>query len=528
MAPASAAEVCELDHRDPELAEEIRAVLWHAYRVEAELLAAEDFPPLRRTAGEIAAAAARFFGTRVAGRLVAVTEIETEADEHVHVGSLGVVPEMFRRGLGRGLLEAALARFPGRRVTVSTGAANAPAIRRYEAQGFTIERRWQTPREGIAMVTLGRPARSGGGASAAWLLALALLGTAAGAAQPAPELSAAAVERFAQLALACVHQEYPNKIAHVLASDADVRPPRELTPAFSGCYDWHSSVHGHWLLVRLARLHPEAAFAPRARAALERSLTAANLAAEARYLEGPGRISFERPYGLAWLLQLAAELREWDDPRARAWAANLAPLERLAAARLADWLPKLTHPIRIGEHDQTAFALGLALDWARIAGDTERGALFEATLRRFYLADRAAPLGYEPSGHDFLSPALAEADALRRVLPPAEFATWLSGFLPSLPTDGRGDWLTPGVVTDPSDPKLAHLDGLNLSRAWMLEGIASGLPAADPRRAALLAAATRHRNEALPRVTGDHYEGGHWLGSFATYLVTERGLPAAR
>ncbi|KAB2959606.1 MAG: DUF2891 domain-containing protein, partial [Thermoanaerobaculia bacterium] len=291
------------------------------------------------------------------------------------------------------------------------------------------------------------------------------------------------------------------------------------------CYDWHSSVHGHWLLARLARLQPDAPLAPRARAALARSFSAENLSAELAYLEGPGRVSFERPYGLAWLLQLGAELREWDDAEARRWSERLAPLERAAAARLADWLPKLTRPIRIGEHDQTAFALGLALDWARVAGDAGTAALVEATLRRFHAADRACPLAWEPSGHDFLSPCLAEADAMRRVLAPDELAEWLTGFLPDLPLDGRGDWLEPGVVTDPSDPKLAHLDGLNLSRAWMLEGLAASLPTGDARRASLLAAATRHREASLPRVTGEHYEGGHWLGSFATYLVTGRGLP---
>jgi len=353
-------------------------------------------------------------------------------------------------------------------------------------------------------------------------LALALLATAPAA--PAGELPVGAVERFAELALACVHQEYPNKIAHVLASDADVRPPRELTPAFFGCYDWHSAVHGHWLLARLARLHPEAPFAARARAALGKSLTAERLRAELAYLEGPGRVSFERPYGLAWLLQLGAELREWDDPTARGWSDLLAPLERAAAGRLAAWLPKLTRPIRVGEHDQTAFALGLALDWARTAQEHEQAVRFAATLERFYRGDRDCPLAYEPSGHDFLSPCLAEADAMRRVLPPAELAAWLSGFLPGLPVDGGAGWLEPGVVTDPSDPKLAHLDGLNLSRAWMLEGIAAALPPADPRRAALEAAARRHREASLPRVTGAHYEGGHWLGSFATYLVTGRGL----
>ncbi len=344
----------------------------------------------------------------------------------------------------------------------------------------------------------------------------------------AERLPAAAVERFAELALACVHQEYPNKIAHVLQSDADVQPPRALTPAFRGCFDWHSAVHGHWLLVRLARLYPEAAFAPRARAALARSLTPENIAAEVRYLEGPDRASFERPYGLAWLLQLHAELREWDDPQAREWAATLDPLARVCARRLTAWLPKLTRPVRVGEHSQTAFALGLCLDWARGTGDTASAAVFEGAVRRFFLADRGCPVGYEPSGEDFLSPCLAEAVAVARVLPTAEFASWLGGFLPGLPRDGRADWLAPGVVSDPTDGKLIHLYGLNLSRAWMMEGIAARLPEGDPRGPGLLAAARVHRDASLPHVTAEHYGGGHWLGSFATYLVTGRGLPAAR
>lgn len=333
-------------------------------------------------------------------------------------------------------------------------------------------------------------------------------------------------ERFGSLALACVHQEHPNKIAHVLQSDEDVAPPRELTPAFFGCYDWHSAVHGHWLLARLARLRPDDPLAEGARAALDQSLTAANVAGEVAYLEGEGRNSFERPYGLAWLLQLAAELREWDDPDARRWARALGPLERAAADRLGEWMPKLTHPIRIGEHSQTAFAFGLIRDWAETAGDTAMVRLVEQRVRALYLGDRACPLAYEPSGHDFLSPCLAEADLVRRVLPPVEFAAWLGAFLPQIPlSDSDGRWLPLVVVSDPSDPKLGHLDGLNLSRAWMLEGIAAGLPAGDPRLPALRRAAAAHRGAGVAAVTGEHYEGGHWLGSFAMYLETGRGLP---
>jgi len=360
----------------------------------------------------------------------------------------------------------------------------------------------------------------------AGLLALLLPSLAAtnAASADSPPLEPAAAERFARLALDCVHREYPNKIAHVLQSDADTQPPRVLTPAFFGCYDWHSSVHGHWLLARLARVFPDTAFAKEARAALAVSLTPANIAAEVAYLRGPGRTSFERPYGLAWLLALAAELRAWDDPQAREWAEILAPLEVESAQRIMAWLPKLQYPIRSGEHSQTAFAFGLIADWTQVRGDVGLARLLEERARRYYLADRDCPLRYEPSGEDFLSPCLAEADFMRRVLPAKEFATWLDGFLPGLPTDGRADWIAPGIVTDRTDPKLAHIDGLNLSRAWMLEGIASGLPAKDRRRAALLAASRAHSAAALPAVTGEHYEGGHWLGTFAVYLTTRAGL----
>ena len=342
-------------------------------------------------------------------------------------------------------------------------------------------------------------------------------------AEAAP-LDAAAAARFASLALRCLHQEYPNKIAHVFASDADARPPRALYPAFYGCYDWHSAVHGHWLLVRLVRLNPTAPFASAARAELARSFTPANIAGELEYLRRPDRAPFERPYGLAWLLRLGAELRTWDDPQAQEWARALAPLEAEAAAHITRWLPDLTYPIRIGEHDQTAFAFGLIWDWAVAANDADMRNLLTTTAQRFYANDTNCPLTYEPSGHDFLSPCLSEADLLRRVLAPREFSAWLTRALPSIPRNGNAGWLSPAIVTNRADPKLAHLDGLNLSRAWMLEGIAQGLGPRDPRSAALLAAAAKHRAAALPQVTGENYEGGHWLGTFAVYLVTGAGL----
>ncbi len=304
------------------------------------------------------------------------------------------------------------------------------------------------------------------------LCAIFLLFTMSAAAQNTGEFNSKAAERFANLALACVHKEYPNHISHTLNSDADAAPPRKLTPAFYGCYDWHSSVHGHWLLVRLIRTFPDAPFVQAAREALRQSLTAENIAQEAAYLRGAGRVSFERPYGLAWLLQLVTELTEWDDPQAKEMAANLHPLEEVVLERLKNWLPKLSNPVRIGEHDQTAFALGL----------------------------------------------------MRRVLSSQEFAGWLRTFMPQISQWGAGKWLQPVVSPDPSDPKLAHLDGLNLSRAWMLEGVAAGLPKTDKRLPSIVATAVAHGRAGLAAVTGEHYEGGHWLGSFAVYLITKRGI----
>lgn len=334
--------------------------------------------------------------------------------------------------------------------------------------------------------------------------------------------------RFANLALACVEREYPNKIAHVMSSDRDAQPPRQLTPVFYGCFDWHSAVHGHWLLVRLLRKAPasteKAAWRGAARAVLDRHFVPARVEKEVAYLRDTSRTSFERPYGLAWLLQLQAELHEWDDPQARKWAAALEPLAQTAVSRLSTWLPKLTHPVRSGEHSQTAFALGLLYDFAE-AHKSEPWArdfaqLIRDRARAYYLRDRACPLAYEPSGEDFLSPGLAEADVMRRVLPRAEFTRWLEGFLPP----GSPKALQPAVVSDRSDGKLVHLDGLNLSRAFMLYGIASALDS-GPLRSELSQLADAHKAAGIAALAEQSYEGGHWLGSFATYLLTDRGLP---
>lgn len=329
---------------------------------------------------------------------------------------------------------------------------------------------------------------------------------------------------FSNLALDCIHKEYSNKIAHFINSDDDIKPPRELYPAFYGCFDWHSSVHGHWLLVRMLNTSDKVDTATIIKK-LDQSFSAKNIAGELANYQRKGMKSFERPYGIAWLFQLTAELRQSHLPQAKQWLENLLPLEQQAVKNISEWLPKLTFPIRTGEHSQTAFAFGLMLDWSRIAGDSAFESLLTQRINSLYLKDKNCPLAYEPSGQDFLSPCIAEADLMRRVMDKTTYARWLSDFFPTLTAQSGSDWLVPGIVTDKSDGKLAHLDGLNTSRAWMLEGIITGLPQHDPRIAPLKQAVESHRKAGLDAVLGDmHYMGSHWLGSFATYLQTQRGL----
>ena len=336
-------------------------------------------------------------------------------------------------------------------------------------------------------------------------------------------VDAALSTKFSGLALECIHKQYPNKISHELNSDADARPPKSLYPVFYGCFDWHSSVHGHWLLVRLLRTSSDK-MTPQLRAriitALQQSFTESAVAGEVAYLDDAERKSFERPYGLAWFLQLTAELRLWDDPQAEQWLATLLPLEAVIVERIKSWLPKLAYPIRVGTHNQSMFAFGLMLDWASTSGDTEMAELLTERSMAFHLNDVSCPMAYEPSGEDFLSPCLMEADLMRRIMPVETYTLWLDRFLPGIPVDGSADWLAPGIVNDPTDGKLVHLDGVNLSRAWNLKNIAATLGAGDPRYASLLAAAEVHSNEGIANVSSDHYAGSHWLASFATYLVT--------
>lgn len=334
---------------------------------------------------------------------------------------------------------------------------------------------------------------------------------------------------LAAIAVANLNIEYPNSLALTLFSDADVQAPRALHPAFFGCYDWHSSVHTHWQLVRLVREFPRESFVPTIRAVLDDHLTRPKMLSEAAYMTTKGREGFERPYGLAWLLQLVAELVDWDDPQGNKWCAALAPVEQAAVASLQSWLPKLTHPIRVGEHTQTAFALGLVLDYSRCVGNSSLESLVVERSLAFYGKDGNCPLSFEPSGQDFLSPSLAEADLMRRILPREKFSSWLSIALPNIPRgDDDPDWLVPVKPADYTDGKLAHFDGLNLSRAWMLYAISASLgddPARDNRVTTLKKTADRHAREGFAAVERDmDYAGSHWLGSFAVYLGTSSGI----
>ena len=338
-----------------------------------------------------------------------------------------------------------------------------------------------------------------------------------------PALTRDQASAFARLALKGIRREYPNKPDHVLNDAADLRSPKQLHPAYYGCLDWHSSVHGHWMLVRLLRLFPDLPEAKEIRAVLAEHLTEKNLKAEADYFGQPNRQSFERTYGWAWLLKLAEELHGWDDADAKQWSRNLKPLADVVVARYRSFLPKQTYPIRTGVHPNTAFGLAFALDYARAVGDKPLAELLEERSRTYFAKDAAYPAAWEPGGEDFFSPSLMEADLMRRVLPAAEFRAWFGKFLPGIATGEPKSLLTPATVADRSDPKIVHLDGLNLSRAWCMRSIARALPADDPARKVLAESAARHAGAALQHVASGDYVGEHWLASFAVYLLATPG-----
>ncbi len=325
---------------------------------------------------------------------------------------------------------------------------------------------------------------------------------------------------FARLALKGIQKEYPNKPADVLNSEIDVRSPRAIHPAFYGSFDWHSSVHGHWMLVRLLRLFPDLPEKEQIRKVLSAHLSVENLKAEADYFGRPNSQSFERPYGWAWLLKLAEELHGWDDPDAKEWAKNVKPLADAIVSRYLAYFPKQTYPIRSGVHPNTAFGLAFALDYARAVDHKLLADLMQERSRTYFVNDVDVPAAWEPDGADFFSPSLMEADLMRRVLPPAEFQAWFSRFLPNLSKGEPKSLFVPATVTDRSDPQIVHLDGLNLSRAWCMRGIALALPKTDPARKVFAESAARHAEAALRHVASGDYAGEHWLASFAVYLLS--------
>lgn len=335
-----------------------------------------------------------------------------------------------------------------------------------------------------------------------------------------PALTQAQASHFASLALKCIAREYPNKPEHVMNDGRDVDNPKKLHPAFYGCYDWHSSVHGHWMLVRLLRTFPNLPEASQIRRVLDANLKAENISGEVAYLKQPNRQSFERTYGWAWLLKLAEELSLWNDNDGKEWSRNLQPLVDALIDRYLAFLPKQNYPIRTGVHPNTAFGLAFAFDYAKTSGNQKLATLIAERSRTYFGIDSNYPASWEPGGEDFFSPALMEADLMRRIMAPAEFRRWFQGFLPQLTTRRFKNLLRPAVVTDRTDPKLVHLDGLNLSRAWCMRSIAADLPKNDPARRVLADSARAHAADALAHVASGDYAGEHWLASFAVFLLS--------
>ncbi len=328
-----------------------------------------------------------------------------------------------------------------------------------------------------------------------------------------PTLNLEQANRLAELPLSCVDIEYPNKLNQTISSEEDLLSPKTLHPAFYGCFDWHSAVHGHWSMVSLLRQFPDLDKRVEMQNWLLASISKENILKEIAYFHGKHNKSYERTYGWAWLLKLAEELHQWDHNVARKAEFNLQPLTDLIVGKYLEFLPKLNYPIRVGEHPNTAFGLSFAYDYAVTVNHTELKAMIEKRAKDFYMSDSGCPIEWEPSGFDFLSPCLEEAALMKRVLSKDKFVIWINDFLPQLKE--KTFEFAVGEVSDRSDGKLVHLDGVNFSRAWSLNYIAKGLP----EYSHLKNVANQHVNYSLPSIVGDSYEGGHWLGSFAIYAL---------
>lgn len=334
------------------------------------------------------------------------------------------------------------------------------------------------------------------------------------------KLTQKGASHFASLALKCIQQEFPNKLGHVMDNADDWQNPKVLHPAFYGCYDWHSAVHGHWMLIRLLKLFPDLPEVAQIRQAIGQNLLRENIGAETAYFERPSATSYERTYGWAWLLKLAEELYAWEDAEAKQWAQNLQPLTDLIVQRYLEFLPRQTYPIRTGVHPNTAFGLSFALDYAiTVNHETLKNLIIQKSLE-YYKNDTDCPAHWEPGGADFFSPCLLEADLMRKVFSPQDYVVWLNGFLGELESGKPKTLLDPAIVSDRSDMQIVHLDGLNLSRAWCMLGIIKALPNNSALRKVLLASVQRHVRVTLPNIANGNYAGEHWLASFAVCVLS--------
>jgi len=362
-----------------------------------------------------------------------------------------------------------------------------------------------------------------------WMIILIMVllawGSAAVYADPAkaegdglPEFTEELALKFSDMALNCIEKEYPNKPSHVFNDEKDLKTPRQQHPAFYGCFDWHSSVHGHWMLVRVLKEFPKISIRKRILKALKRNITPGNIAGEVAYLEEKGRKSFERTYGWSWLLKLAEELYTWKDPAGKKLYRTMMPLTENIVSRYIDFLPRQTYPIRTGVHPNTAFGLLFALDYSRTLGHADLEKIIVKRSREYYANDMNCPDSWEPSGEDFFSPCLMEALLMSRVMNTGSFRTWMRNFLPSLKSSGL---LIPAIVSDRTDGKLSHLDGLNLSRVWCFSAILKKLAGDNPLRDKLKTAIRLHLKTAMENIRSGHYAGEHWLGSFAVYAYSE-------
>ena len=333
-----------------------------------------------------------------------------------------------------------------------------------------------------------------------------------------PVLKESGAKHFSELALHCIQTEFPNKLGHVITDSSQIKRPVELHPAFYGCFDWHSSVHGHWMLVKILKEFPNLSNSELIRSAISKTITKENIQAEINYLNGDLHNSFERTYGWAWMFQLQNELNTWDDDLGKELAVNLKPLTSLLRDRMIDYLPKLTYPIRTGVHPNTAFALSFAYDYAVEIGDQDFKKVIVARSIDYYATDTNYPAYLEPNGTDFFSPSLLEAELMIRILSKQEYKRWFDSFMPKIPEN----LLEPAIVSDRTDLSLVHLDGLNISRAWCMLGIANTMDDDNPKKQILLNATNKHLNDALQSVASGNYAGEHWLASFAVYALTRK------